>query len=195
MSVTHDPPSDYECVAGEFMRRRGPGGIGAATVREWTRRMRRGSAVLDLGCGHGVPISQVLVDEGFDVYGIDSSPSMIGAFQKRFPSAHAECAPVETSDLFGRSFDGIVSWGLLFLLLVETQERLIGKVATALAPGGQFVFTSTLHACTWTDILTGTPSISLGGDRYRAILAREGLEIVGEASDEGDNHYYFALKR
>lgn len=193
--MTHDPSSDYECMASEFIRRRGPGGIGAATVREWTRRMRRGSAVLDLGCGHGVPISQVLVDEGFDVYGIDASPSMIAAFRTRFPSAHAECATVETSDLFGRSFDGIVSWGLLFLLPVDTQERLIGKVAKALAPGGQFAFTSTLHACTWTDILTGTPSISLGGDRYRAILASEGLEIVGEASDEGDNYYYFAWKR
>ncbi len=193
--MTHDPSSDYEYMASEFIRRRGTGGIGAATVREWTRRMRRGSTVLDLGCGHGVPISQVLVDEGFDVYGIDASPSMIAAFRTRFPSAHAECATVETSDLFGRSFDGIVSWGLLFLLPVDTQERLIGKVAKALAPGGQFAFTSTLHACTWTDILTGTPSISLGGDRYRSILASEGLEIVGEASDEGDNHYYFAWKR
>jgi hypothetical protein len=30
--VTHDPSIDYECMASEFMRRLGPGGVGAATV-------------------------------------------------------------------------------------------------------------------------------------------------------------------
>jgi len=39
----------------------------------------------------------------------------------------------------------------------------------------------------------GTDGVKVGAPI--AILAGEGLEIVGEASDEGDNHYYFALKR
>ena len=182
-------------MAAEYMRRRRAGGIGEATIREWARTIKPRGAVLDLGCGHGTPISQLLVDEGFDVYGVDASPSMIAAFKARFPSGHAECAPAEASDLFGRSFDAVVAWGLLFLLPAETQERLIGKVAKALAPGGRFVFTSPLQACAWTDILTGTPSSSLGAERYRAILAGEGLELVGEASDEGDNHYYFSLRK
>lgn len=192
--MTLDPSNGYEPMADEYMRRRRAGGIGEATVREWTRTIKPHGAVLDLGCGHGVPISQVLADEGFDIYGVDASPSMIAAFRTRFPSAYAECAPVETSDLFGRSFDGIVSWGLLFLLPVETQEQVIGKIAKTLAPGGQLLFTSPPQLCTWTDILTGNPSISLGRDRYLAVLADAALELVGEASDEGDNHYYFASK-
>jgi cyclopropane fatty-acyl-phospholipid synthase-like methyltransferase len=189
-----DRSGGYERMAREFVRTRGQAEIGATTVREWTHRLRAGGAVLDLGCGHGVPISQVLVDEGFDVCGVDASPTLAAEFKARFPAAHAECSPLEASGLFGRTFDGIVAWGLMFLLPPETQALVIAKVSNALAPGGQFLFTSPYQACAWTDILTGAPSISLGRDHYRKVLAAEGLELVGETSDEGDNHYYFASK-
>jgi SAM-dependent methyltransferase len=39
-----------------------------------------GATVLDLGRGTGVPISQVLIEHGFNVYGVDASASMIAAF-------------------------------------------------------------------------------------------------------------------
>ena len=82
----------------------------------------------------------------------------------------------------------------MFLLSPEAQELVIGKVSQALVAGGRFLFTSPYQACTWTDILTGTPSISLGREKYREILVAESLDLVGETSDEGDNYYYFALK-
>jgi 2-polyprenyl-3-methyl-5-hydroxy-6-metoxy-1,4-benzoquinol methylase len=63
--------------------------IGAATVREWSKALPRGSSILDLGCGHGVPISQVLIDDGFSLYGVDASAKMIAAFRGRFPHAEA----------------------------------------------------------------------------------------------------------
>ena len=56
--------------------------------------------------------------------------------------------------------------------------------------GGRFLFTSPAQSCTWTDILTGRESLSLGADAYKAIIADAGLTLVGEHSDEGDNHYY-----
>ncbi len=193
MTIT-DRSAGYERMAREFVRGRGHADVGAASVREWTHTIRPGGAVLDLGCGHGVPISQVLVDAGFDVYGVDASPSMIAEFTARLPQAHADCSAVEDSTFFARTFDGIVAWGLMFLLSPATQASIIGKVSRALAPGGRFLFTSPLQVCTWTDILTGTPSVSLGSDKYRQILAAESLDVLEETSDEGDNHYYFAAK-
>jgi SAM-dependent methyltransferase len=192
--TTVDRSNGYERAAREFVRRRGPTGIGEATVREWARTLERGGNVLDLGCGHGQPIAQVLLDEGLQVFGVDASPTLVAEFTARFPHAHVECSSVEDSALFDRAFDGAVAWGLLFLLPPPTQERVIGKVARALARGGRFLFTSPCQACTWTDILTGTHSVSLGSDRYRALLSAEGLQLYDEASDEGDNHYYFASK-
>ncbi len=136
--------------------------IGQAKVREWSRTLPLGAAILDLGCGHGVPISQVLIEAGFAIYGVDASERMIGAFRERFPASQVEYSTVEDSKFFGRTFDGVIAWGLLFLLPPETQAGVIRKVGKALQPGGQFVFTSPVEAVAWVDSLTGRESISVG---------------------------------
>ncbi|HTG35199.1 MAG TPA: class I SAM-dependent methyltransferase [Thermoanaerobaculia bacterium] len=138
--------------------------------------------VLDLGCGHGVPISQVLIQEGFVVYGVDASPAMVAAFHERFPQAHVACEAVEDSGLFGRTFDAVVAWGLLFLLAADAQEALIHRIASVLLPGGSFLLTAPEQTCTWTDMLTGRQSISLGNEGYRTILAAAGLERLADAA-------------
>lgn len=88
----------------------------------------------------------------------------------------------------------MVAWGLLFLLAADAQTALIHRVAPVLRPEGRFLFTSPKEACTWTDMLTGRPSISLGHEVYRATLASAGLELLAEYRDEGENHYYDARK-
>jgi SAM-dependent methyltransferase len=163
-------------------------------VREWAKGLRLGAAVLDLGCGHGLPISQALVDEGCTVYGVDASPSMIAAFRDRLPDTRADCSPVEDSQFFGRTFDGVVAWGLMFLLAADAQTKLIYKVSAALKAGGRFLFTSPHLVCEWPDNLTRRNSVSLGADAYRQTLEAAGLVLVDEAEDEGQNHYYFARK-
>lgn len=190
MSV--DGSNGYEAVAGEFVSRRSA--IGAATVREWAASLPRGGAVLDLGCGHGVPISQALIEDGFAVHGIDASPTLIAGFQARFPHAPAECNTVENSPFFGRRFDGVVAWGLMFLLSPDTQAALIRKVSRTLTPGGRFLFTSPREACEWSDNLTGRASVSLGSHAYQRLVEIEGLTLVGEGRDEGGNDYYFVAK-
>lgn len=189
-----DPSAGYDALAREFMHRRDRV-IGVSTVREWARQLSPGGAVLDLGCGSGVPISEALVNDGFEVYGIDASPAMVAAFQERFPRARVACEPVEESDFFGRRFDGAVAWGLLFLLPPGVQVTLIHRVATALESGGRFLFTSPAQACEWTDVMTSRQSISLGASVYRATLLAAGFTVEGEYDDEGDNHYYDGRRR
>jgi 2-polyprenyl-3-methyl-5-hydroxy-6-metoxy-1,4-benzoquinol methylase len=189
-----DPSNGYDAVAAEFIVRREQSRIGAETVRRWARSRPSGASVLDLGCGGGVPVSATLVDEGVAVYGVDASPTLVAAFQQRFPQAPVACERVEESRVFDRTFDGVVAIGLLFLLAPDAQRALIGRVARALNPGGQFLFTSPAEACTWRDNLTGGPSISLGAEAYRAIAAGAGLTVVAEYIDEGDNHYYDARR-
>jgi hypothetical protein len=120
---------------------------------------------------------------------------MTAAFRQRFPEVTLACEPVEESGFFGRTFDGVVAWGLMFLLSSAEQERLISKVARALNCGGRFVFTAPDEPSEWSDALTGQQSISLGGVAYRRMLSSSGLEWNGEGSDEGENHYYYASRR
>lgn len=193
VALEDDPSNGYEAVASEFVKRR-HSSIGVATVRTWARSLPSGAPILDLGCGHGVPISQALMNDGFVIYGVDASPSLTAAFLRRFPHAHVACETVEDSRFFGRTFDGIVAVGLMFLLPAEVQQDLIRKVALALNPGGRFLFTSPAQPDTWTDVLTGRQSQSLGAEEYKAILSTLGLNPVAEYVDEGDNHYYGACK-
>lgn len=190
-----DPSNGYEAIADEFVsgRVRSPI-IGVATVREWARDLPHGGTVLDVGCGTGVPISQTLIELGLRVHGVDASPTMIAGFRARFPDAPSECAPAETSALLAGSYDGVVAWGLLFLLAPEAQAVVIRRMSEALADGGRLLFTAPRETGTWSDNLTGLTSYSLGCEAYSDLLRGARLTLTGNALDEGGNHYYFARR-
>ena len=61
-----DRSNGYEGVAAEFLAGRGSArtrskSIGVRAVREWARTLPRKAAVIDLGCGPGFPITEVLL--------------------------------------------------------------------------------------------------------------------------------------
>jgi SAM-dependent methyltransferase len=188
-----DKSNGYERIAKDFIPARNRT-IGPRVVREWAKRLQPGTAILDVGCGYGVPISEALMHEGFTIYGVDASPTLISEFRRRFPDAQAECCPAEDSLFFNRTFDAVVAWGLMFLLPAETQYLLIEKVAHCLNRQGHFLFTATKDPWTWDDIMTELPSISLGHEIYEQELAQHGLQLIGNDVDEGENYYYFAQK-
>lgn len=191
-----DKSNGYESVAATFMRHRGKSvsGIGTSAIRQWVRALPTGAVVLDLGCGTGLPITHVLVEEKLTVYGIDASPTLVAAFRQNFPGAPVACEAAEESTFFNRQFDAVIAVGLLFLVPEHVQETIIQKVSRALNPGGKFLFTSPFVKTEWIDILTGQGSTSPGADTYQAWLSASGLTLQGEFEDEGDNHYYDAIK-
>ena len=192
-----DKSNGYEAIASIFIpgRGRSKSSVGGSVVAEWSESLPAGATILDLGCGTGIPISLTLITRGFNVYGVDASPSMIAEFRVNFPAAPAQCAAVEDSDFFGRSFDAVVAWGLFFLLTAEVQLKLIGKIAAILPGGGRLLFTATSQPCSWLDAMTERPSISLGSDAYRAAIEAENMTLVGTYVDGGENYYYSVLKR
>jgi SAM-dependent methyltransferase len=192
-----DRSNGYEGVAAEFLARRGSGrsaGVGVKTVRNRARTLPRGAAVIDLGCGPGFPITEVLVNEGLSVYGVDAAPSFVQAFCRNLPNTPVVCEAVEASTFFNRTFDGVLAWGLIFLLSPEEQRRLIQRIAGILVPGGRVLFTSCAEPLVWSDAMTGLESRSLGADEYRRQLSAVGLSVNSEYEDEGQNHYFDASK-
>jgi SAM-dependent methyltransferase len=192
-----DRSNGYEGVAAEFLAGRGrapSNAIGTRAVRDWARRLRRGAAVIDLGCGSGLPITKVLVSEGLNVYAIDASPSLVKAFRRNLPEIPVACESVEDSLFFNRMFDGVLAWGLMFLLQPEEQRRLIHSIDPILVPGGRLLFTSPPEPAVWNDTMTGLESRSLGGVEYRRELAAVGVKVMSEYEDEGQNHYFDAIK-
>ena len=192
-----DRSHGYEGVAAEFLARRGSGrstGVGVETVRSWARTLPPAAAVIDLGCGPGFPITEVLVARGLSVYGVDAAPSFVQAFRRNLPNTPVVCEAVEDSTFFNRTFDGVLAWGLMFLLSPEEQCRLVQRIADILVPGGRLLFTSCAEPLVWNDAMTGLESRSLGTVEYRRQLLTVGLSVNSEYEDEGQNHYFDALK-
>ena len=188
-----DPSNGYEATAAQFITRRSR--VGAEEVRAWARALPRHAHVLDVGCGGGVPITEMLLAEGCQVAAVDAAPSLVAAFRERFPDVPIACEAAESSALFDRTYDGIVAWGLMFLLRPAAQRQLIAHLSRALRPGGALLFTSPAEPCTWTDVLTRQRSESLGAAAYREALASHGVVVEKEFDDEGGNHYYVAVNR
>lgn len=194
-----DRSSGYEAISEQFLAHRGsyrtgPTAIGAQQVRKWASTLPRGSSVIDLGCGPGFPITAVLVEEGFHVFGVDAAPSFVAAFQRNLPGTPIICETVQDSRFFDRTFDAVVAIGLMFLLKAEDQQRLIQRIAEILVPGGRLLFTSPAQRAVWNDILTGLESLSLGAEQYRELLGAVGISVAEEYEDIGENHYFDAVK-
>jgi cyclopropane fatty-acyl-phospholipid synthase-like methyltransferase len=190
-----DRSNGYEGVAVEFLARRGRGcstGVGVNAVRQWARTLPRGAAVIDLGCGPGFPVTEVLVAEGLNTFGVDAAPSFVQAFRRNLPNTPVVCEAAQDSRFFDRAFDGVLAWGLIFLLSPEDQHRLIQRIANILVPGGRFLFTSLAEPMVWNDAMTGLESRSLGAEEYRRQISAVGLSVTSEYEDEGQNHYFEA---
>jgi SAM-dependent methyltransferase len=194
-----DRSNGYEAVSEEFLARRGNGetrstAIGVKEVRKWARTLPRSSNVIDLGCGPGFPITVILVEEGLKVFGVDAASSFVAAFQRNLPGTPIVCESVLESTLFGRTFDAVLSIGLMFLLKVEEQHRLIQRFEEILVPGGRLLFTATAKPAVWNDAMTGLESISLGAEEYRKLLGAAGISVAQEYEDVGESHYFDAFK-
>lgn len=104
------------------------------------------------------------------------------------------CEAVQDSRFFDRTFDGVLAWGLIFLLSSEDQRRLIQRFADILVPGGRLLFTSVAVPLVWSDAMTELESRSLGAEEYRGLLSEAGLSIADEYEDEGQNHYFDVIR-
>ena len=104
----------------------------------------KGSAILDLGCGSGAPVARHLADRGFQITGVDSSPTMISLCRERLPGHRWLVADMRSLPLRER-FSGILAWDSYFHLNHDDQRWMFGVFASHAAPGALLMF-NTGHA-------------------------------------------------
>jgi len=189
----HDA-SAWESVADWFIQYSVTSTVGCRIIEQWVLALPARAVVLDVGCGSGSPRSQAVMRKDFRLYAVDGAPTLAAAFKDRFTDAQVACENVTESRFFDISFDGILAWGLVFLLPHDEQLSLLNRLVAALKPEGRLLFTAPSQQCTWNDATTGQLSLSLGSDAYRAHLSAFGAPVVNEFDDEGGNHYYSARR-
>ena len=186
--------SFYETQALKYLDGRDRSRVGVEIVQDWARSLPSGSTVVEIACGGGYPITQVLVDKGLAVWAIDTSPTLLRQFRLRFPTIPTQCASALDSDYFGRTFEAVISIGLVFLLREDEQLAFLRRVSEFLEPRGRMLFTAPVETGTWQDVTTGLECWSLGRVAYTRALERNGLRVVRTHVDEGENNYYEAEK-
>jgi len=192
--MSTDSVAAYEKHSQTFLQCRDTSKVGVQVTNRWAHSLEHGSEVIEIACGGGVPVTQVLVDAGLKVWAIDSSPTLITVFKNRFPDIPVKCNTVLKSDYFRRKYDAAISIGLIFLLNEKDQIEMLAKVSEILHTGASFLFTAPIEIGTWTDVNTGHACISLGQEAYERALERSGFRVVGCYEDCGKNNYYEAEK-
>jgi len=170
--------------------------VGFPDLSALARTLPPHARVLDLGCGHGVPISQFLVREGFEVVALDSSPEMIARYRATFPNVLARCEQAQEAEFAAESFDAVVAWGVLFHLDEAGQAAVIQKVSEWLRPRGRFLFTSGETAGMTEGSMDGVMFryTSLGVSTYQELVESAGMVLQSHHRDAWDNHVYLAQK-
>lgn len=144
-------------------------------------------AVLDIGCGAGVPIGRYLVDNGCRVTGVDASRAMIEMCVSRFPAHEWHVADMRTLAL-ERTFDGLLVWDSLFHLPPADQRRVVPILKRHAAPGTVLMFTSGPSAGEKIGSYRGERlyHASLDSREYRTLLAGNGFDVVAHVSEDPD---------
>lgn len=113
--------------------------------REWidafAALVRPGGTILDLGCGGGQPVARYLIERGFSVTGLDSSPTLVGMCRERFPEHEWLVGDMRALDL-GRRFDGVLAWYSFFHLHFDDQRAMFPRFAAHSEPGAPLIFSS-----------------------------------------------------
>ena len=164
---------------------------GRFTEKDWLDRFTAlippGGTILDIGCGFGKPIAAHLIAKGFDVYGVDSSPTMISLCQAAFPDQEWIVGDMRMLAL-SRRFDGIIAWDSFFHLTYDDQRNMFPAFAAHAALGAPLMFTSgPAHGEAMGELRGETLyHASLAADEYRALLAANDFDVVDQKSEDPD---------
>ena len=159
-----------------------------------------GAAVLDLGCGAGLPTTGRLA-ERFNVTGVDISPRQIERARIDVPGATFINADMTDVDLQASSFDAVVAFYSIFHVPRDQHAALLRSITGWLRPGGLLVAAMTVaggpgsHA--YEEDWMGAPMYWSGfdSDTNRRLVEQAGLAIVSaeETTDDPDDRFIWIV--
>ena len=86
-----------------------------------TKDLPRPARVLDLGCGTGRPLAELLLKQGICVTGVDQAEDLLALARERLPEGRWLQAPMETFEP-DEEYDGALIWDSLFHVPREHHE-------------------------------------------------------------------------
>ncbi|MBY7845118.1 class I SAM-dependent methyltransferase [Vibrio fluvialis] len=97
--------------------------------------------VLDLGCGHGIPIAAMMTERDFTLTGVDRSERLLSLARRAMPQQEWIQSELESFEPVGH-YHGVIIWDSMFHLPRHEHLTLLGKVFEALEPEGVVILSS-----------------------------------------------------
>lgn len=108
---------------------------------EFIHRLPQNAEVLDLGCGTGIPIDELMIKHGYRVLGVDCSEKLLETARHQLPQATFVQAKLETYDI-NKQYHGVIVWDCLFHIPRERHESILQKIYDALPLDGVVILSS-----------------------------------------------------
>jgi 2-polyprenyl-3-methyl-5-hydroxy-6-metoxy-1,4-benzoquinol methylase len=136
--------SGYDRMAEQYLASRDPYDPLALTALEDLASLPTGAAVLDLGCGAGVPVTRWLADRGFTVTGVDVSARQLELARTNVPDGTFLKADMIELAFAPESFDAVVAFHSIIHVPRAEHPALLADIHRWLKPEGLFLATMTV---------------------------------------------------
>lgn len=132
----------YDRVAESYLASKDPRDPTTLTaLEELSALLPAGAAVLDLGCGAGVPATSWLAARGFALTGVDISARQLELARQLVPAADFIKSDMMELDLPPDSFDAVVALHSIIHVPRTEHAALLERIRRWLKPGGRFLAT------------------------------------------------------
>ncbi|MGH3096771.1 MAG: class I SAM-dependent methyltransferase [Streptosporangiales bacterium] len=120
----------------------------ARWIGQLSAALERGSRILDVGCGCGIPVARDLTAAGYVVTGIDISGVQVERARRLVPAAKFVRADVTVHRFRASSFDAVVALYSFIHMPLSAQPGLLESIRRWLVPDGLLLLTAGWEA--WT---------------------------------------------
>ncbi|MFZ2200011.1 MAG: class I SAM-dependent methyltransferase [Microgenomates group bacterium] len=157
----------------------------AKYIQQLLKYLPKQSLVLDLGCGAGIPVDDILLKAGHSVIGLDISSEQIKLARKYCKGG--EYSVRDISDLKAGEYQvqSVISFYTLFHIPKDRQLKMLKTIASFLSPKGMLLITMGDRAFEGEHTLYGAPmwSSQYGTKENRTLVEAAGFRILIDEVD------------
>lgn len=119
-------------------------------IQDLTLQIKEEGNILELGCGDGLPVAQLLSTQ-YNYVGVDISDVQIANAKKNVLNGTFLVADMTELDFSQNSFDGIIALYSIIHVPIDEQEKLLRNIYAWLLPNGCFLCTVGFKSWTGTE--------------------------------------------
>lgn len=186
-----DDMSSYDAIARVYLANRDRLKSGKY-VQQLLKQLPKNSTILDLGCGAGIPIDDVLLKAGHSVVGIDISSEQIKLARQNCPRGEFLVGDIQDLKVGDYRADAVVSFYTIFHINRAKQSQILKTIASYVDRGGWLLITMGDREFEGEHVLHGVKmwSSQYGTKKNRQMVESSGFRIIVDELDNsgGERH-------